>query len=210
MVGAVFLLGGGSGENDQTTEPETAADPTAHLSLLKISNMDGLENYAAANEMTLQSAEDASLTCIGNIPLLGQRLTLYFQAGEDGNLTRTDGMMSIALSEKTESCLKMVFSEICYGAALLFNISGDFTYSIYSNEGYALDAAAEESFQQILAGQAKFGLSAVDYDGTYWNATACLDENAVLQLSFFHSFDAGLYETGVENIMLAVPTGSEE
>lgn len=207
-VVAVLLL---TGDKEQDMETPTNDAGLTHLQLLKLNNVSELEEYVQNNDLILQTSDDDSLTSVGGVPISGYYMTLYFQADENGEFYRVDGMLDFFLENKKVGDLKTVFDKFCDAVAELLGIEKSFNYSVYAADGYEIDSTSDESVQMILDGQAEFSLSAIDVDGSYWNAIASVDEADRVMFSFFHSFDydEALYGSG-ENIVLASPAGTEE
>lgn len=207
-VATILLL---SGDKEQDMETPTNNAGLTHMQLLSLDKVSELEEYVQNNDLVLQTSDDSGLTSVGSIPISGHYMTLYYQADENGDFYRVDGMLDLFLENKSVSELKSVLDEFCNAVAQLFNIDRTFTYTIYSADGYEIDAAADDSLQKILDGTACFALSAVDADRSCWYAEATVDEADRLMFSFWHNMEPEEELLGTEaNIVLANIAGTEE
>lgn len=207
-LAAILLL---NGDKEQDMETPTNNAGLTHMQLLSLDKVTELEEYVQNNDLVLQTSDDSGLTSVGSIPISGHYMTLYYQADENGNFYRVDGMLDLFLENKSVSELRSVFDEFCNAVAQLFNIDRTFGYTIYSTDGYEIDSANDESLQKILDGTAYFTLSAIDADKSCWYAEASVDEADRLMFSFWHNVDPEEELFGTEaNIVLANIAGTEE
>lgn len=182
------------------------------VEFLKSNSISEVQEHIKHTSIELQTSEDNNLFSITNVEVAGKALQLYYQTDENGNFTRVDGSFSVELNQKDISSVQASWLKFCGIVTDFFEVelvSGNLSHNIYAFEGYEIDTYADESLKKVLKGEAEFGLSVVDVDGTYWNASAYMDENDVLQFEFFHSYEKGVYENGSENINLSEIAESE-
>lgn len=205
---AFFLLR----NNKRNIQTEDTKKDITNIEILKLDSIADIESFVIERNIVLQKSDDKNLYSLGDVKIAERIVTLYFQTDDNENIKRVDGNFSVELDKKDITTLQDTWSEFCSTVAEFFDIellSGDIAYNIYALEGYELNAYSEESFEKVLNGEANFGLSAIDVDGTYWNATASINKSGTLQFEFFHFYERGIYENGSENIVLFESSESE-
>lgn len=205
---AFFLLR----NNKRNIQTEDTKKDITNIEILKLDSIADIESFVIERNIVLQTSDDKNLYSLGDVKIADRIVTLYFQTDDNGNIKRVDGNFSVELDKKDITTLQETWSEFCSTVAEFFDIellNGDIAYNIYTLEGYEVNAYSEESFEKVLNGEANFGLSAIDVDGTYWNATASINKSGTLQFKFFHFYERGIYENGSENIVLFEPSESE-
>ncbi len=203
IIAGIFLFGG---KEEPETTPTNDAGLT-HMELLKLDTFSQLEAYVQQNDLVMQTSDDPGLTSIGGVPVAGHYMTLYFQADENGDIYRVDGIYDYQLENRELSTLKTELKKISDAIDQFFEVEESIGYTIYAADGYEIDSASDESFQKIIDGQASYSLFNIDTDESYWAADITVDEADRLSISFFHSND--FVEVEIEPEEDTVPETSE-
>ncbi len=204
IAAAVILIVVNSRGKAEKTETSAEMPEMMHYDLLRQTTADGIREYVKNNGLILDSSEDGTAMYIGEVPMEGQSIQVYIENDEQGKVRRVEGSYSVKLTEDPAERIAIAIADFCGATSEFFELENDFTYHIYSKDGYDLDVMDIESMDEILENEGSFGVTAVDSDGSYWNASAKVNDKH-LEFTFFHTFETELYEMGSEDIILNEP-----
>lgn len=211
-VTCIFLLKKDNIPEAETTEVTVQTDdiPAVNFGSLKAKTVDELKKFVTENGLQFGNSLDKNGYYVEKG--FGENIysDFYFGSSENGILEVAEGYCEVALNEKTSDELENKISNFCSVVSRFFNLKIMFIHNIYDADGFPIDPYEPKSYELMLAGKAKFGLSARDADGSYWYASGYVTEDGMLRFDITHDFSGTSYEAGYEDIVLLEPTEPEE
>ncbi len=204
IVGAVFLILHLTGDKlSEEAQEIPATVNTAHFDLLRSATLTQVKEYTEAQGLTAIISDDGKMAIVEEVGIVDNQFMLVFYTSESDELIRTEGMCSITAA--TLEDLNYSLSIAATAVGRFFELEYEPYFAVYGLDGEMLDESVEDPVTELFNGNAKYVLSAIDRDETYWYLTIKKAEDNTFSLEFFHSFEKGVYENGSEAINLAEP-----
>lgn len=207
IIAVVFFFLMKSAEPKNNTEEEWEGYDVSHIieniGFLKFNTYDEIEKYAEEYPIYIQASDDNTLFGIGELYIEEVPVKLFYSLNEDGSLFRFDGYYT---SELEKSDVNSVWNKLGYLDYLLleyFDVEY-FDRSIYDENGMPIDPNTDESVELLFEGKAKYSVTVVDEQGTYWSICALVTDKKQMDIEFFRCFDSELYDDSSLNIDLRV------
>lgn len=188
---------------NENTEDYNVGHIVEKIEFLNFITYDEIKQYAENYPIYIQTSSDKNMFAIGELYIEDNPVTLFYQLNDDNTINRFDGKYSIEL-EKSDK-------DHVWNLVSLFNrivvehfIVGTFEYDMFDQDGAPIDAYAEESYELMLNGKARYNLSIIDRNETYWNISAVVVDKKYVEFDFFRCFDLSTYNDNSPNIDLRV------
>lgn len=197
-----------TGESQQEMTEVYDVTPVAKsLEFLKLNSYEEIEKYAEESPIYIQKSDDVTLFGIGELYIDESPVKVIYSLNEDGSLFRFDGYYTATLNnaESDELWEKL----ICIDELLMeyFQV-GHFDHSVFLEDGMSAEYTDKDLDEELINGKAKYVVSVIDENNTYWHISAVVTEKKQLDIEFFRCFDENFYSDDSPNIDLRVETES--
>lgn len=179
------------------------------IEFLNFITYDEIKQYADDYPIYIQTSSDENMFAIGELYVEDNPVTLFYQLNDDKTINRFDGKYSIELKKSDKEHVWDLVST--FNRIIVENfIVGNFDHDLFDQDGSPIDAYSEESYELMLNGKAKYNLSIIDRNETYWNISAMVVDKKYVEFEFFRCFDLSVYNDDSPNIDLRVPEETGE
>ena len=173
------------------------------IEFLNFTTYDQIKRYADEYPIYIQTSSDENMFAIGELYIEDNPVSVFYQLNDDKSINRFDGKYSIELKNSDKQCVWDLVSTFNRIVVEHF-IVGYFEHNMFNQDGAPIDAYSEESYELMLNGNAKYNLTVIDSNETYWSISAVVVDKKYVEFEFFRCFDLSVYDDDSPNIDMRV------
>ncbi len=185
-------------QGDYTEEHKNAAEK---LKFLKLDDFDAVRKYADESEIYIMNSDSEITFGIGELYIKEIPVFITYMLNDESSINLLSGTFSVELNNNDLESLRDI---IYYIDRVIFYLFGEveFEHSIFSSSGYLIDCYSDESYTELLNGEATYHVSVIDEKETYWKIKGSVTEQKNVVFSFLRSYDFRKYEDNSPNMDL--------
>lgn len=194
-------------KEDTTINVEHIAE---QIEFLKLNSFDEIKEYSNDAQFYIRESSDELFFGLGELYVDDIPIDVIYRLNDDGTIQRFDGYFSVELKKSNTDELSTL---ILYFNHIVMDIFGIeyLEHSIYDADGSSMDVYSDGVYEKMLQGNAKYTLSVIDANNTYWRVSAVISDEKTVNFEFFRCFDLDTYNDDSPNIDLrADPEFGEE